>query len=373
MTRAGILNQRLDRVRRQLSAQRVDCLALVPGSNLRYLTGMNFLLQERAFVVFIPVDGEPVLVIPSLEVPNWRGGSPFGGQLFAWDDSTGPEEAMRRAAATLSGVSTVAVEDLRMRALEFGLVRRHLPDAALVRAEAVMDPVRMVKDSTEIAAIRRAAQICEAALEEVVSGTGPGLTEREVANRLSSAMLLRRGELVSVEPLVLGGARSAIPHATPSDRPIERGEILLIDFVAVVGGYNADITRTFVMGQENDARLREVYQAVQAANAVGRDAARPGVTCHEVDRAVRSSIAAAGFGEHFIHRTGHGLGLDVHESPSVVAGNETLLEPGMVFTIEPGIYLEGWGGVRIEDDVVVTATGCESLTTFGRELRPVGT
>lgn len=147
---------------------------------------------------------------------------------------------------------------------------------------------------------------------------------------------------------------------------------LLSQYLPAVGGYRADITRTFVMGQAMDSRLGEVHRVVQTANAVGRDVVRPGVTCDEVDRAVRSTIVAAGFGAQFIHRTGHGLGLDVHESPSVVAGNDMRLEAGMVFTIEPGIYVEGWGGVRIEDDVVVTEDGSRSLTTFGRDLRSLG-
>jgi Xaa-Pro aminopeptidase len=148
--------------------------------------------------------------------------------------------------------------------------------------------------------------------------------------------------------------------------------MLLIDFVTTVGGYYADMSRTFVVGQEPDKQLADVYAAVQAANAAGRAAIRPGVSCQDIDRAARKTIVEAGFGEYFIHRTGHGLGLEVHEPPGIVEGNEMLLEEGMAFTVEPGVYIDGWGGVRIEDNVVVTSDGHESLTTFGRDLRMLG-
>lgn len=368
----GIFGGRLDLVRQQLREKGVDCLALVPGSNLRYLTGMHFHLMERALIVLIPVDAEPALVLPALDVLNWQAGAPFGGEVFAWDDSEGPEEAVRQAVRALPGVKTIAVENLRMRVLEYGLLRGSLPKVEAVEAEQIMDHLRMSKDSTEIGYMRRAIQISEDALEEVVSGIAPGITEREISNRLGSAMLQRGGELVSVEPQVVSGPKSALPHGATADRPVRTGEIVLLDFVTAVNGYHSDITRTFVVGHSEDARLMEVYRVVQDANETGRRAIRPGVTCHEVDRAVRSVIQDAGLGKHFTHRTGHGLGLDIHEAPSVVAGNDMRLEVGMVFTVEPGVYVEGWGGVRIEDDVVVTEDGCESLTTFSRELRHIG-
>jgi PAS domain S-box-containing protein len=231
------------------------------------------------------------------------------------------------------------------------------------------DPLR--KDASEIASLQRAVEVAEAALEEVVSSLSPGVAEREICSQLTSAMLLGGGETVPFEPLVLSGPRSALPHGRTGERRVETGEILLIDFGTTVNGYHSDITRTFVVGQEPNDRLREVYAAVQAANEAGRAAVRPGTACQDVDRVARQVLVEAGFGEHFIHRTGHGLGLDVHEEPGIVGGNDMPLEEGMVFTVEPGVYLEGWGGIRIEDNVVVTADGCESLTTFSRALRVV--
>ena len=370
-----MFTQRLESVRQRLTAQGIDYLALVPGFNLRYLTGMDFVLLERPFIIFIPADetAEPVLVIPELEAPTWKRGAHFEARIFAWDDESGPDEAMRQASEALPGMRTLAVEHLRMRVLEHDLISRFAPDVHIVKGEAVLDPLRMRKDASEIASLRRAVEVAEAALEEVVSSLSPGLTEREICNRLTSAMLLGGGETVPIEPIVLSGPRSALPHGRPGERRVETGEILLIDFVMTVNGYHSDITRTFVAGQEPSGRLREVYAAVRAANEAGRAAVRPGVTCQDVDRVTRQVLVDAGLGEHFIHRTGHGLGLDVHEEPGIVEGNDMPLEEGMVFTVEPGVYLEGWGGVRIEDDVVVTEDGCETLTTFSRELRVVAT
>ena len=175
-----------------------------------------------------------------------------------------------------------------------------------------------------------------------------------------------------LEPLVQSGPNSALPHGRTGNRPVSGGDLLLIDFTTTVDGYYGDMTRTFIVGRHADDRQQEVYAAVKAANEAGREAARPGVSCQDVDRAARGAIDDAGYGEYFIHRTGHGLGLDVHEPPSIVEGNQLQLEEGMVFTIEPGIYIDGWGGVRIEDNVVVTENGVESLTTFDRELRIIG-
>jgi Xaa-Pro dipeptidase len=369
-----MLTKRLNRIRQQLQGQGVDCLALVPGFNLRYLTGENFFLFERPFITFIPADETVKLVtmLPALEVPAWERAVPFEARLFPWNDESGPDPAMRQASGALGRVSTLAVEYLRMRLLEYDLVSRFMPDTRLVKGETMLDSLRMRKDALEIATLRRAIQAAEKALEEVVSGVSPGMTEREICSQLTSAMLLGGGETVPLEPLVLSGPKSAMPHGRTGERRVEAGDILLIDFVTTVDGYYSDITRTFVMGQQPDDRLREVYAAVRAANEAGRAAVRPGVTCQDVDRAARQVIVDAGFGEYFLHRTGHGLGLDVHEEPGIVEGNEMPLDVGMVFTIEPGVYLEDWGGVRIEDVVVVTEEGCESLTTFGRDLRVVG-
>jgi Xaa-Pro dipeptidase len=365
---------RLEQVRKQLHEHQLDCLALVPGFNLRYITGIDFMLLERPIIVFIPskASESPVVVIPELEAANWRHLAPFEAQLFPWTDQAGPDDAMRQAAHTLHGVRTLGVEHLRMRVLEADLIGRFMPEIRVLKGETVLNPLRLHKGELELASHRKAVRVCEAALEEVVSNLSPGETERQICSRLTSVILKHGGESTPIEALVLSGPNSGSPHGRSSERQVARGDILLFDFVTTVNGYYADITRTFVVGRKPNERMVSVYNAVKAANAAGRAAVKPGVTCQDVDRAARQVLVNAGLGPNFTHRTGHGLGLDVHEEPGIVEGNEMRLEEGMVFTIEPGSYIEGWGGVRIEDDVVVTKTGYECLTTFDRELRIIG-
>ena len=369
-----IYQLRLDALRRQIKAAEMDCLALVPGFNLQYLTGQEFFLLERPFITFIPADetAQLVVVIPELEAPTWQSTIPFEAQLLPWMDESGPSEAMRQAAASLNSLKALGVEHLRMRVLEQDLISRHMPEVRFVEGERALDPLRLRKDANEIASLGRAAKALEAALEDSLSRTQPGMSEREICNNLTAAILQLGGEAVPLEPLVQSGPNSAHPHGRTGDRHVSAGDLLLIDFTTTVDGYYADMTRTFVVGSAADDRQQEVYETVKAANIAGRKAARPGVTCQDVDRAARSVIDDAGYGAYFIHRTGHGLGLDVHEPPSIVEGNQLQLEEGMVFTVEPGIYIDGWGGVRIEDNLVVTEGGAESLTAFDREMRFIG-
>lgn len=369
-----MIEQRLARVREELQRQGADYLALVPGPNLAYLTGLNYMLLERPLILFLPADAaaEALLVIPELEAPPWEQRGPFPARLFPWSDADGPQTAMRAASQQIGQQCTIAAEHLRMRLLEHSLIRDHLPGAQIVAAEAVLLPARRRKDPAEVDAHRRAVRAAEAALAAVSAAVRAGMTERELCGLLTTALLTHGGETVPIEPLVQCGPNTSMPHGSTGSRSLASGDWLLFDFTTTVDGYFADITRTFVVGRPADERQQLIYNTVQAANAVGRHTARPGVPCAAVDRAVRQVIVDAGFGPYFIHRTGHGLGLEVHEEPNIVDGNPLVLAQGMVFTIEPGIYIPGWGGVRIEDNVVITQDGCESLTSFPRDLRIVG-
>jgi len=218
--------------------------------------------------------------------------------------------------------------------------------------------------------MRRAVAIVEAALAETMAGLKPGQTERQVAADLQVALLRQGTESPPFQPIVVSGPNGALPHAIPGDRPIRSGDMVTIDCGASWNGYVSDITRNLAVGAV-DPDLLAIHQIVREANAAGRAAARPGVPAEEVDHAARDVIARAGFGDFFVHRTGHGLGLEIHEPPYIVEGNAEPLQVGMTFTIEPGIYVPGLGGARIEDDVVITEDGAESLTRFPRELRTV--
>jgi Xaa-Pro dipeptidase len=359
--------ERLSRLADHASRHRIDAFALIPGPNLFYLTGLSFHVSERPIVAFFPAAGTPVIVLPKLEAAKAESG-PVELEVFAYTDEQGYATAFWAAcqATPLAGWS-VGVETLRMRWLEIRLLEQYAPGLRLTPADDALAELRVCKDAAELEQIREAARITEAALEATIPQTRVGITERALAALLMIEILRAGGEGAAFPPIVVAGPNAALPHAAPSDRPIAPGETIVIDCGASVGGYAADITRTFALG-ELEPELFRVYETVRAANGAGRAEAKPGMPAEMVDQATRAFIDGAGYGPRFIHRTGHGLGLEVHEPPYIVAGNTRHLEPGMVFTVEPGVYLPGVGGVRIEDDVVVTHGGAESLTSFPREL-----
>jgi Xaa-Pro dipeptidase len=359
--------ERLSRLSDQAIHHGIDAFALIPGPNLFYLTGLACHVSERPIVAFFPADGTPVIVLPKLEAARAESGS-VEMEVFAYTDEQGYATAFWAAcqATPLSGWS-VGVETLRIRWLEIRLLEQYAPGLRLIPADDVLAELRVCKDAAELEHIREAVRITEAALETTVEQISVGMTERELASLLMIETLRVGGDGAAFAPIVVAGPNAALPHATPSDRPIGLGETIVIDCGASVDGYVADITRTFVLGPL-DPELVRVYETVRAANSAGRAEAKPGMPAEMVDQATRAFIDGAGYGQHFIHRTGHGIGLEVHEPPYIVEGNTRHLEPGMVFTVEPGVYLPGVGGVRIEDDVVVTHGGAESLTAFPREL-----
>jgi Xaa-Pro dipeptidase len=219
--------------------------------------------------------------------------------------------------------------------------------------------------------MRQAIQISQDALDRTldeIEGKLIGMTELQITNILLNHISALGGGGNAFEPIVLTGANSALPHGHPGTTQVQEGDLLLFDYGTKVEGYPSDITRVFAAGSL-DAELRRVYETVLGANRAGVAAGKPGIAAQEVDRAARKVITDAGFGDYFTHRTGHGLGLDIHEHPNMREGNTMILEPGMIYTVEPGVYLPGRGGVRIEDDILVTEHGVESLTSYPRELR----
>ncbi|MBN1120192.1 MAG: aminopeptidase P family protein [Anaerolineae bacterium] len=360
--------KRLNRLQTQLQASKVDCLALVPGANMTYMTGIDFHLMERPTVAFIPVLGLPVFVLPSFEVTKLEENHPFDFGSYTYTDAKGPKKAFKQAINALPVLRRLAVEHLSMRVLELRLIQRYAESVKMKNADPFMSTLRRVKDAAEVEAMRTAVQIAEDVLQNVIADLRPGVTERQVASRLKMGLIETGGGKEPFEPIVLSGSRTALPHGVPSDAEVKAGQPLLIDYGTRSEGYISDITRTFFVGGSAAGKFHEIYEVVKEANAAGRAAAKPGVTPQEVDRAARQVIENAGYGDYFTHRTGHGVGLDAHEDPYIVEGNLTGLEVGNAFTIEPGIYLPGEFGVRIEDDMVITPAGAESLTTFDREL-----
>ncbi len=341
-----------------------------------YFTGAPMLhVSERPTVALLPAAAgmKPVVVLPGFEAGKFLAGSALAWQVRTYEDGVDYRSAF---AAALRETSVdrqpvrIGVEPIGARFLEIDLLTHALPNATLVSAGAEIDALRVIKDPSEVEAMRRAIQLSERVLSECLEEIRPGMTERQVGGMLNERAS-RLGARSGFAILIQAGLNAAFPHGEAGDRVLQQGEMLLMDVGFYVGDYPSDITRTVALG-EPSARMREIYTVVQAANAAGRAAVRPGARCEDVDAATRAVIEAAGYGKYFNHRAGHGLGLEIHEPPYMVRGNKQVLEPGMVFTIEPGIYIEGLGGVRIEDNVVVTQTGGESLTTFTRDLLVLG-
>ena len=365
-----MMGTRQDRLVAAMDAAGLDAAAMVPGPNLYFLTGAHFHLMERPTLLVVTRDGARHALMPVLERTKWESVAPDADTVY-WQDSDGYADAFAALARRIAP-GRIGVEGQRMRVFEAEALRAAFPRAAVVDAHADISRMRLRKDAGEIAALRRAIAASETALAATLAAAVEGMSETDFAARLMAEMLAAGADGFSFDPIVLSGGVSADPHGSPSpERRLTRGEPLLVDFGAASGGYFADITRTFFVGEASAAH-RDIHAAVEEANALGRRLAAPGVTLDEIDRRVAQSLRASGYPDLVLTKTGHGLGLDVHEAPQVMIGNMTEIEPGMVFTIEPGLYRAGEIGVRIEDDVVATETGAESLTIFPRELTLIG-
>ncbi|HNP70016.1 MAG TPA: Xaa-Pro peptidase family protein [Kouleothrix sp.] len=364
---ANTQSQRLDRLRAEMRRAGIDGIALVPGANMRYLAGLDMHMNERLAIAFFPANGQPAMVLPALEQPRAQAQARFPIAFYPWHDGDGPEAAMRQAAADLGlDGARLGVEYTAMRVLELRGIEAAAPEALVGDATATLAALRMAKDADELAAMRRAVSIVEEALRAAIAQIRVGMTERELAE-LWDAGMRAAGSAPSFGTIVASGPNAANPHHSNTDRAFQPGDLIIMDGGAWFDGYASDITRTVALGLPS-GEARRIYELVQAANAAGRAAARPGASGEQIDQAARAAITAGGYGPQFLHRTGHGLGLEVHEPPYIVSGSTSPLVPGMTFTVEPGVYVAGVGGVRIEDDVVITADGAESLTSFERDL-----
>lgn len=347
----------------------LQAIALNPGPTLTYLTGLHFHLMERPTILVYATGQQPLLFLPELEQMKLAASRISLRSVPYSDDPTTWQETFSHALESLHlGNVKIGVEPARMRYLELEFLQKALPSAIVNSGSDVIDGLRLHKDSDEIANIRRAVAIAQRALLEVLPLIKPGITEKALAAELT-IQLLRQGSdsELPFQPIVAGGPNSANPHATPTQRALQNGDLLVIDWGARFEGYCSDLTRTFAIG-DIDPELSRIYEIVRLSNAAGQAAGKPGATASEVDTAARVVIEKAGYGEYFTHRTGHGLGLEDHESPYIFSGSALRLSPGMTYTVEPGIYLPGRGGVRIEDDMLVTQDGSESMSDLPRDL-----
>lgn len=357
------MRRRVKLLQARLADADVGFAAIMPGANFRYFTGQPKGVSERITMLIIPLEGEPALIAPLLEAGGLQEACRIDN-VFSYRDGESPGRAFREAVSELALEGPVGCEYTGMRMLELSMWERALPDAGYRDITDAVAGLRSIKDSREIQAMEEAVAIVEDVFSDVARMVAPGVSERDLALAVQRGLAERESGLV-YPGAVASGERSAFPHAGPSDRRLQAGDLVWFDVCAERNGYHSDLTRTFYV-DEPPQRLRDIYRVVYEAQKKARESIVPGMTCGEVDGICRRYIDDAGYGEYFTHRTGHGLGLEIHEPPYIVEGDHTVLRPGMTFTVEPGIYLPGEGGVRIEDDVVITEDGCRSLTTFPR-------
>jgi Xaa-Pro dipeptidase len=368
-----MISSRLSKLSNSLRSSGLDALGLNPGPSLVYLTGLHFHLMERPMLALFTADAAPVLVLPELEMLKLTD-LPFETRAFPYGENpTGWDQAFLEAGRSLGlEGKRIGIEPLHMRVLEYRKVKLIAGETECPDATLMVGQLRVCKDAEEVAAMRSAVKAAQAALEATIPSIQIGMTEKEISAELV-VQLLRHGSQSDMPfaPIVSSGPNGANPHAVPSDRKLRAGDLLVVDWGATVDGYISDLTRTFAVGKV-DEEYRKIHQIVREANAAGRAAAQPGLPCANVDIAARTVIEKAGYGQYFTHRTGHGIGMEAHEDPYMRGDNMQLLEPGMAFTVEPGIYLPGRNGVRIEDNIVISESGAECLSDMPRELREVG-
>jgi Xaa-Pro aminopeptidase len=358
-----VFADRVARVRAQMAAEGVDVVLLSVGPDLPYLTGYEAMPLERLTMLVLPVDGDATLVVPRLEAPRVvEHPSVFG--VRPWNETEDPIELVARLA---KGASDIAVGDHTWARFVIDLMAA-LPATAFRRATAVVGPIRMRKDAAEIAALRAAGAAADRVARQLQAGEIAlvGRTEADVSAELSRRLIAEGHQRVNFA-IVGSGPNGASPHHSASGRVIRWGDLVVCDFGGKMDGYCSDITRTVAVGPppadavEAYAVLREAQQAAVAAAAVG-------TPCEEVDAVARRIIGDAGYGDRFIHRTGHGIGMEEHEDPYIVSGNTLVLEPGHAFSVEPGIYTPGHWGMRLEDIVVATAAGPDPLNHVDHSL-----
>jgi len=360
---SSIYVDRLDRVRKAMADQGVDALLVSVGHDLPYLTGYEAMPLERLTMLVVPRDGDATMVIPRLEAPRVVE-QPGVFALRPWEETEDPTAIVAGLAA---GARVAAVGD-QMWARFLVELLPQLPGTSFRRAVDIVGPLRMVKDAAEIAALRAAGAAADRVADQLHHGEIPlvGRTEAQVSADISARLIAEGHDKVNFA-IVAAGANAASPHHHAGDRVIQPSEIVLCDFGGTMAGYCSDTTRCVFTG-DVPAEVAEAYAVLHEAQAASVASAVVGTPCEDVDRAARDIIAAAGYGEQFIHRTGHGIGMEEHEDPYIVAGNTRRLEPGHAFSVEPGIYVAGRWGMRLEDIVVATAGGPEALNASDHRL-----
>lgn len=349
--------ERVNKLQAQLEENEIDALLVTKRENIRYLSGFT----GSSGVIVITSDSASFIT-------DFRYTEQANDQVKGYDIIELDTSLIKSVADVVSreSIKRLGIEQDAMTVGQYRTYEKEV-DVQLIETSGIVEKLRLIKDESEIKIMKEAAAIADAAYTHIQTFIRPGRTEREVANELEMFMRSKGADSSSFDIIVASGLRSALPHGVASDKVIQTGELVTLDFGAYYKGYCSDITRTLAIGPISD-ELRQIYDTVLRAQLAGVEGIRAGITGIEADALTRDIIKEAGYGEYFGHSTGHGLGMEVHEAPGLSFRSDTVLEPGMVVTIEPGIYINGVGGCRIEDDVVITEDGCYLLTQSPKEL-----
>ena len=357
---------KLQQLQNHLIEHNIDAAFITTPDNVFYFSGFNSDPHERLLGVMVFKEAAPFLICPQMEVPD----ALAAGWEFEAIGHVDTENAWDVVAKTIASrgidLTTMAIEKAHLTVERFEELQVRYPATSFARLDDKINAMRVIKSEDELVKMRKAAELADYAIQVGFDAIAEGKTEMDVLNEIESA-IKAKGCVMSFDTMVLAGEKSASPHGIPGDRKIKRGDMVLFDLGVIYDGYCSDITRTVAFGQPSEAQI-DIYNAVRKANEDAIAAVKPGVRAMDLDKIARDAITEAGYGEYFTHRLGHGLGISVHEFPSINGTNPFELQAGTVFTIEPGVYKSDVTGVRIEDDVVVTEEGVEVLTKFTKEL-----
>lgn len=349
-----------------MKSKNIKAMILSPSSNMFYMTGFNTFPGERLLVNILVDNGKSIFIVPKLYESEVKEKAEFD-EIYSWNDNQNPQDLIKLVAEKYGLQDcTIAIEET-MWFTAFDKIFRTLKGVKYVHAAEIIGELRQCKSSVEADKMRKASQIADKALSNILDKIKPGLREAEVKDMLEAEMKALGAKAPSFPTIIGSGPNSALPHHNTGDRVLLEGDAVVMDFGCIADNYCSDTTRTIVVGKASE-KYKKIHEILRQAQQLAIDKVKPGIKACEVDFAARKHITDNGYGEYFVHRTGHGIGLEVHEVPYITESNELILKPGMVFSIEPGIYLEGEFGIRIEDLVMVTEDGVEVLNHFTKKL-----
>jgi Xaa-Pro dipeptidase len=362
------MEKRINELTKWMKQENVDFAFITSTANIFYLSKFYTTPHERVAGVGVFQNDEPFMICPKMEMSSAKKAG-WSFEIVGYDDTENPWEFIQNAIQKRNiAVSTLAIEKEHLSFERGEKLQNIFPTAVFKAVEEKLNELRLIKDETELSILREAAKLADFGVEVGVHAIKEGISELEIVAKIEYELKKKGVREMSFSTMVLTGTKTAAPHGVPSLDKIQKGDLVLFDLGVILDGYCSDITRTVAYHSINDNQ-QEIYDTVLKGQLAAVETSKPGTEIGKIDKAARDIIAAAGFGEYFTHRIGHGLGIDVHEFPSLNATNTNLLRTGMVYTIEPGIYVPEIGGVRIEDDIYITENGCEVLTKYPKELQ----